>query len=77
MNSAIADALRPLLGEAKVDVDPDRRSGARRHDYWMLSAVRATIVGAPGPTAACVVRSRRGGRCPGDPAVGQRDGNSR
>ena len=54
MSSAIADALRPLLGEGKVNVDP-AALGARRHDYWMLSAVRDHAA-TPGPAAACIVR---------------------
>jgi alkyldihydroxyacetonephosphate synthase len=54
MDSAIAEALRGLLGEAKVDADPAALA-ARRHDYWMLSAVRDHL-GEPGPSPACVVR---------------------
>jgi alkyldihydroxyacetonephosphate synthase len=54
MASAIADALRGLLGEAKVDADPAALA-ARRHDYWVLSAIR-DHVGEPGPSPACAVR---------------------
>ena len=54
MSVAIAETLESRLGADKVLADPATLA-ARRHDYWMLSHVRDHL-GAPGPTAACVVR---------------------
>ena len=54
MSSSIALALRDALGEHKLTVDGPALD-RRRHDYWMLSAVRDHL-GAPGPRAACVAR---------------------
>ena len=52
--SGIAAALAEAIGPDKVFTDAETLAG-RRHDYWVLSHVR-DFRGAPGPTAACVVR---------------------
>jgi len=54
MSHAITRELIEALGPGKV-LDDEATLAARRHDYWMLSHVRDHL-GAPGPSAACVVR---------------------
>jgi alkyldihydroxyacetonephosphate synthase len=54
MTASLIDALRGVLGKAKVDTS-GAGLDARRHDYWMVSHAR-DLAGEGAPRPACVVR---------------------